>query len=247
MYTLLTDLRFTLRSLWSNTRVTMMAALTLALGIGASTVILSVTKGVLLDPLPYEDSDRLTLIWSEMAASSFARYPISGPELNDLRTRSELFEEFASIWTTTIVDALKVQLTSEEDRGIAEKPIADAQAYDCYLRARHEYSRATRDGVEAALRYLDEGLEIVGPDALLYAAKGYAYFNLAIVDTFRHREYLETCREWAEKIFELEHDSARGHGLLGLVLFDLFETVEGIRHMERAFSSIQTTWTICRG
>ena len=45
VYTLLTDLRFTLRSLWSNTRVTMMAALTLALGIGASTVILSVTKG----------------------------------------------------------------------------------------------------------------------------------------------------------------------------------------------------------
>ena len=101
VYTLFTDLRFTLRSLWSNTRVTMMAALTLALGIGASTVILSVTKGVLLDPLPYKDSDRLTLIWSEMAESGFARYPISGPELNDLRTRSELFEEFASIWTTT--------------------------------------------------------------------------------------------------------------------------------------------------
>jgi putative ABC transport system permease protein len=101
MHTLLTDLRFTLRSLWSNTRVTMIAGLTLALGIGAATVILSVTKVVLLDPLPYEDSERLTLIWSEMPASGFMRYPISGPELNDLRTRSERFEEFASIWTTT--------------------------------------------------------------------------------------------------------------------------------------------------
>jgi len=135
----------------------------------------------------------------------------------------------------TIVEALKVQLTSEEDRGIAEKPIDNAQAYDCYLRARHEYSRATREGVETALRCLDEGLEIVGPNALLYAAKGYAYFNLGFIDHLRHREYLETCREWAEKIFELEPDSARGHALLGLVLFDLFETVEGIRHMERAF------------
>ena len=135
----------------------------------------------------------------------------------------------------TIVQALKVQLSSEEDRGIAEKPIDNAQAYDCYLRARHEYSRATHESVEAALRCLDEGLEIVGPNALLYAAKGYAYFNLAVIDSFRHREYLETCREWAEKIFELEPDSARGHGLLGLALADLFETVEGIRHMERAF------------
>ena len=70
-------------------------------------------------------------------------------------------------------------MSSEEDRGIAEKPIDNAQAYDCYLRARHEYSRATHESVEAALRCLDyEGLEIVGPNALLYAAKGYAYFNL---------------------------------------------------------------------
>ena len=135
----------------------------------------------------------------------------------------------------TIVDALEVQLTSEEDRRIAAKPIDNAQAFDCYLRARHEYSRTTRAGVEAALRYLDEGLKIVGPNALLYAAKGYAYFNLAFIDTLNHREHLETCRHWAEKIFELEPDSARGHGLLGMVLHDLFETVEGIRHMERAF------------
>lgn len=100
VHSLTTDLRFTLRSLWSNARITIMAALTLALGIGASTVILSVTKGVLLDPLPYEDSSRLTLIWSEMSESNFTKYPISGPELHDLRTRSALFEEFASIWTT---------------------------------------------------------------------------------------------------------------------------------------------------
>ena len=135
----------------------------------------------------------------------------------------------------TIVDALKVQLTSEEDRRIAEKPIANAQAYDCYLRARHEYSRATREGVETALRYLDKGLEIVGPNALLYAAKGYAYTNLGFIDHLRHREHLENGRDWAEKIFELEPDSARGHGLLGTVLYDLLETVDGIRHMERAF------------
>ena len=135
----------------------------------------------------------------------------------------------------SIVDALKVQLTSDEDRRLAEKPIADARAYDCYLRARHEYSRATREGVEAALRYLDEGLEIVGPNAMLFAAKGHAHFNLAIADTLRHREYLGICRKWAEKVSALEPDSARGHALLGAAMADSFEVVEGIRHMERAF------------
>ena len=53
-----------------------------------------------MDPLPYRDSDRLTLIWTELPQSGYVRAPISGPELHDLRSRSEGFEEFASIWTT---------------------------------------------------------------------------------------------------------------------------------------------------
>ncbi len=52
MYTLAMDVRFAFRTMSKNARVTILAALTLALGIGASTAILSVTKGVLLDPLP---------------------------------------------------------------------------------------------------------------------------------------------------------------------------------------------------
>ena len=46
MHTLVSDLRFSIRSLRRNARVTILAAVTLALGIGASTAILSVTKGV---------------------------------------------------------------------------------------------------------------------------------------------------------------------------------------------------------
>jgi putative ABC transport system permease protein len=101
MGTLVMDLRFALRSMWRNGRVSLLAALTLALGIGAITAILTVAKGVLLDPLPYREADHLALIWSEMPNSDYAHFPISGPELNDLRTRSHHFEEFASIWTTT--------------------------------------------------------------------------------------------------------------------------------------------------
>src|SRR3972149_9062654 len=95
------DFRFAFRTMSKNARVTILAALPLARGIEASTAILSVTKGVLLNPLPYRDPDRLALIWAEMPRSGFVRYPISGPELGDLRSRSKSFEEFASIWTTT--------------------------------------------------------------------------------------------------------------------------------------------------
>ena len=95
------NLRFGVRSLRRHARLAALAAITLALGIGASTTILTVTKQVLLDPLPYPESDRLVIVWSELPKASYTRAPISGPELHDLRTRLRHFEEFASVWTTS--------------------------------------------------------------------------------------------------------------------------------------------------
>ena len=56
------DLSFALRQLWRNKGFTLAAALTLALGVGATTAIFSVVNGVLLKPLPYPDPDRLVTV-----------------------------------------------------------------------------------------------------------------------------------------------------------------------------------------
>lgn len=72
--------------------------LTLALGVGAATALYSVIRGVLLAPLPYEEPDRLTTVWSRFDRQGVARAPLSGPELVDLGERSDLFEGFAGIW-----------------------------------------------------------------------------------------------------------------------------------------------------
>ena len=63
MSTLWQDSRFALRFLANNATFAAVAALTLALGIGANSAIFTVVNAVLLKPLPYREPDRLAMIW----------------------------------------------------------------------------------------------------------------------------------------------------------------------------------------
>ena len=63
LYSLSADCRYGLRQLRKNPGFTVVAVLTLALGIGATTAIFSVVYGVLLRPLPYRDSNRIMAVF----------------------------------------------------------------------------------------------------------------------------------------------------------------------------------------
>jgi putative ABC transport system permease protein len=99
MSDLIRDVRHGLRSLLRSPGFTVAAVLTIGLGIGANTAIFSVVRAVLLRPLPYEDPDRLVLVWGEMRQRNVTDFPFSPPDLMDLREMTTTLEDAAGVAT----------------------------------------------------------------------------------------------------------------------------------------------------
>jgi predicted permease len=86
------DTRFALRTLRTNPGFASVAVLTLGLGIGANTAIFSVIQGVLLNPLPYEDPDRLVLVQQSAPLAGVPNTGVSIKEYFDYREQSPDFD-----------------------------------------------------------------------------------------------------------------------------------------------------------
>jgi putative ABC transport system permease protein len=89
------DLLFGLRLLWKNPGFTTVAVVALALGIGANTAIFSVVYATLLAPLPYNQPDRIVMVWSKVQSN---RNGVSAGDFLDWQRQSITFESMAA-WT----------------------------------------------------------------------------------------------------------------------------------------------------
>jgi predicted permease len=101
--TLAQDLRFAFRGMRKNIGFTCVALLTLALGIGANTALFSVVNGVLLNPLPYPESDRLLMIYS--SSKNFEHASVSYLNFLDWEKQNKSFSSIAAFrdhdWSLT--------------------------------------------------------------------------------------------------------------------------------------------------
>src|SRR5712691_3832712 len=97
MQTLWQDLRYGARMLLKKPGFTLIAVITLALGIGANTAIFSVVNAVLLRPLPFKDSERLVMVWNRGAeAAGGDRTPLAVADLFDWRAQNRSFESIGA-------------------------------------------------------------------------------------------------------------------------------------------------------
>src|SRR5262249_61584243 len=93
------DLVYGVRTLRKRPGFTLVAALTLALGIGSNAAIFSVVNAVLLRPLPFPDSERLMALYSRYLPATgvdVSYFPFSGPEFIDIRSRVGAFSGVAA-------------------------------------------------------------------------------------------------------------------------------------------------------
>ena len=135
-----------------------------------------------------------------------------------------------------IVDALRVTLSPEEKERIAERPIDDIQAYQCYLKARQEMWKWTEDGLERAKTLIQSGLNILGENELFHIAMGtiYAqYINFAIK---KDPEYLQKAEECVQKAFALNAESTRGYFLKGFIEVWRGKIQDAVREFKLALS-----------
>jgi predicted permease len=92
------DLRFALRTLRKQPVFTLVAVLTLTLGIGANTAIFSLLYQTLLRPLPYPNADRLVFVWNTYRGINLDQASVSIPDYLDRRTQAPAIED-ATLFT----------------------------------------------------------------------------------------------------------------------------------------------------
>jgi hypothetical protein len=100
MNSFLQDVRYAARKLLKTPGFTLVAILTLALGIGANIAAFSIVDGVLLRPLPFPQPGQLVRVFDDLRSSNTKDVGMSVPQFWDYRDRAAIFQDISVIWST---------------------------------------------------------------------------------------------------------------------------------------------------
>jgi len=114
------DIRYAIRSLRKQPAFTLIAVLTLTLGIGANTAIFSLLYQALLRPLPFPEADRLVFVWNSYPLMGLQQASVSIPDYLDRKTEAPAIED-AALFTMRSVN-LSTQGQPEQVRALAVTP-----------------------------------------------------------------------------------------------------------------------------
>ena len=95
------DIRHSIRRLFKSPGFALAAIVTLGLGIGANTAIFSVVYGVVVNPLPYPEADRLLTMWHTAPGADIARLGLSFGTYHHYKKHNRTFDEMAAYQPTS--------------------------------------------------------------------------------------------------------------------------------------------------
>lgn len=147
----------------------------------------------------------------------------------------------------SIIDELKIKLTPGESLEISQRSFVNPEAYEYYLRAKPELFNWNEASILKAHQHLQNGLDLVGPNPILYGGMAYVYWSYANLGINASVNF-EKSEEFIRKTFALDPDSPEAHMVQGL----LFQTryanqAEAIRSFNRViekrpYDSHVLTW-----
>ncbi|HEY8716299.1 MAG TPA: ABC transporter permease, partial [Candidatus Acidoferrum sp.] len=146
MASFIQDLRFAFRGLRKSRGFTIVAVLTLALGIGANVATFSVVYGVLLKPLPFPHPEQLVRVFDDLRGPNERDVGMSAPELWDLQERSGVFQEISAV-------APSNSAVGGGDRTVRAESLVTSPDYFSLLGTNAELGRVytSRDGAQGFL------------------------------------------------------------------------------------------------
>jgi eukaryotic-like serine/threonine-protein kinase len=135
-----------------------------------------------------------------------------------------------------IAAALKLKLSPEEEQILGQRPIQDFQAYEYYLKAKHEILSYSKDSLERALEYLQSGLRILGRNILLTSAIGQVHWQFVNAGISTDPSHLEKVRQCAHDILAEDPGSPHAYRLLGLLEITEGNTQQGVLLLKRTLA-----------
>ncbi|MEA1886315.1 MAG: hypothetical protein U9N72_03790 [Bacteroidota bacterium] len=136
----------------------------------------------------------------------------------------------------SIADALKLKLSPEEKKKLAERTIDNVQAYEYYLMAYREIWKYSEEGLKAARQYLEDGIGVTGDNPYIYAALANVYWHYANLITNKD-DYYEKAEIYARKALTFDPNFPKAHTALGFVDYlSMTKLKESAAHFKRALA-----------
>jgi TolB-like protein len=153
------------------------------------------------------------------------------------------FEDIHSVEesiVTSIVQALRLNVTKQDQQRISERLIANAAAYNLYLRANAAIWSFREDALDRIVQDIQKALDITGPNALLYSVMASAYTQYVNIGA-KQEDYIAKAEDYANKALAVDPSFSKANVILGY-LYQYRSLKEAIRFLKKALAEDPNEW-----